>query len=226
MIDKFAPFASLDLGTVKPTSIPTRKIEVDLSSGELVENYGKAFVSEAIRKNPLKAEQVQLSADEVVEYCKYLLAQRVKCVEMNCPDFRKMKVLYIPAYIQYCLAMVGIVNLRDRGIQLVPVCNIDTIDFATALKISEKIGSFEDDLQIVQDAMPRDINGDRDVMSTAMIAGYMRSLKAVEHVGATYAAAFMNMKLKQEAAFQALYEVQYDDIGYIISALTTQKGIY
>lgn len=104
--------------------------------------------------------------------------------------------------------------------------NDNVISFDEALVISEKISQFYDDLCIVQDAMPRDNTGNVDVMSTALIAGYMRSINPVTHVAATYVSAFLNMKLRQETAFQALYRVQYDDIGYIVSALSTQKGLY
>jgi hypothetical protein len=100
------------------------------------------------------------------------------------------------------------------------------MSFEEALVISEKIGSFQDDLQIVKDAMPRSIEGDVDVMSTALIADYVRALKPVEHVASTYVTAFLGMRLKEEAAMGALYRVQYDDVAFIASALLTQKGLY
>lgn len=219
-------FASMDLGSVKPTSVPMQTIET-LVDGSLFGDYAHAFVREAYRKNPLRAEQVSLTAEEVEAYTQFLLTQRIKCVQGNCPDFRKLKVLYIPAWIQYNLAMIGEVYIRDRGIKLVPIQDsVSTMTLEEALKVSEKIGMFEDDLQIVQDAMPRDIKGDVDVMSTALIAGYMRSLNPVTHVAATYAAAFMGLKLKEEMAFAVLYRVQYDDIAFIASALTTQRGLF
>jgi hypothetical protein len=95
-----------------------------------------------------------------------------------------------------------------------------------AYQISEKIGSFERDLQIVRDAMPRSMDGNPDVMSSALIAGYVRSYKPVGHPAATYVTAFSNMKLRQEMALSALYRIQYDDVSFIQMALTTQKGLY
>lgn len=219
-------FANLDLGSAKPTSVPMQIVEVKVE-GDLFGNYGVAFVKEAWRKNPLRAEQVCLTAEEVDAYARYLLTQRIKCINGTCTDFRKLKVLYIPVWIQYNLSMIGTVVIRDRGLTLKPVVNVaSTMSLDEAIKISEKIGMFEDDLQIVQDAMPRTDSGDVDVMSTALIAGYMRSLNPVKHVASTYAAAFMGLKLREEAAFAALYRVQYDDITYIASALTSQRGLY
>lgn len=219
-------FTSLDLGSAKPISVPMETIEVKVE-GDLFGNYAIAFVKEAYRKNPLRAEQVKLTAEEVDAYSRFLLTKRIESVNGTCADFRKLKALYIPAWIQYNLAMIGRVVIRDRGITLVPVEeSASKMTLEEAIKVSEKIGMFEDDLQIVQDAMPRTEDGDLDVMSTALIAGYMRSLNPVKHVASTYAAAFMGLKLKEEVAFAALYRVQYDDIAYIASALTTQRGLY
>lgn len=224
-MDNVASFIALDLGTTKPTSIPMETIEVTIN-GDLLSDFGKAFVKEAYRKNPLRAEQVNLTPDEVQRYCDYLLTQRVKHVHDTCTDWRKLKNLYIPAFIQYNLAMVGLVILRDQGIRLVPSIQESEMSFEEALEISEKIGSFEDDLQIVKDAMPRSVEGDVDVMSTALIADYVRAIKPVEHVASTYVTAFLGMRLKEEAAMAALYRVQYDDVAFIASALLTQKGLY
>lgn len=224
-MENVASFINMDLGTSKPTSVPMETVEVTIG-GDLLEDFGKAFVKEAWRKNPLRAEQVNLTPEEVQDYCDYLLTQRVKQIHDDCPDWRKLKNLYIPAFIQYNLSMIGLVILRDRGLKLIPTIEASKMSFEEALAISEKIGSFEDDLQIVKDAMPRSIEGDVDVMSTALIADYVRALKPVEHVASTYVTAFLGMRLKEEAAMAALYRVQYDDVAFIASALLTQKGLY
>lgn len=226
-MQNFDAYRSLDLGSTKPTSIPQETIHVVISSENLLGEFGRAFVQEGYRVNPLRAEQIGLTQSEMEAYCKFLLQRRVACVNNNCPDFRKLKVLYIPSWIQYNISMIGEVNLRDRGLRLIPEMeDTDVITFEEALAISEKVGSFEHDLQIVRDAMPRSIEGDVDVMSTAMIAGYVRALNKVEHVSSTYVTRFLGMKLREEVAMKTLYRVQYDDAEFIASALTTQKGLY
>lgn len=219
-------FTTLDLGSGQPISVQQEVIEVEISAENLLGDYALAFVKEAYRVNPLRAEQIELTADELTKYCHYLLFKRVQSVSDECTDFRKLKCLYIPVWIQYNLAMIGEVVIRDKGIKLVPVMEEPEFTFEDALKVSEKVGMFEDDLQIVQDAMPRDRAGNKDVMSTALIAGYVRSLEKVEHVSSTYVTAFLGMKLREEAAFQVLYRVQYDDTAFIASALTTQRGLF
>lgn len=222
---KASVFESLDLTGSKPTSVPMETIEVEISADNLLGNYAKAFVSEAHRVAPLRAEQVNLTENEVEQYCAYLLYQRILSVQDECKDFRKLKVMYIPVWIQYNLSMIGEVTIRDKGLRLTPVMNEPSMTFEEALAVSEKIGSFERDLQIVQDAMPRSKSGDKDVMSTALIAGYVRSIEKVEHVASTYVTAFLGMKLREEAAMQVLYRVQYDDVAYIASVLTSEKRI-
>lgn len=226
-MESFALFKGLDIGSSKPTSVPNENVEVEIGSETLFGSYAKAFIAEARRVNPLRMEQIGLTVDEVEKYSQFLLERRVAYVNDACVDFRKLKPLYIPSFIQYNLAMVGKLILRDDGLTLIPVYNgPKPISLDKAYAISEKIGSLENDLQIVQDAMPRDVLGDVDVMSTALIAGYVRSIKPVEHVASTYVTAFLGMKLRQEAAFAVLYRVQYDDLNFISTALTTQKKLF
>jgi hypothetical protein len=220
-------YQNLDLGSSKPTAVPMETIHATISSENLLAPYGKAFVNECYRVNPLKAEQVKLTGEEMEQYSKFLLDRRVRAVLGTCDDFRKLKSLYIPSWIQYNLSMIGEVIMRDRGLRILPELEeTDIITFDQALAISEKIGSFEDDLQIVKDAMPRSTEGNKDVMMTAVIAGYVRSIDKVEHVSSTYVSAFLGMKLKEEMAMQVLYRVQYDDVAFIAAALMTQKGLF
>jgi len=223
-------FLELDLGTGSPTYAEMDTIEVEVSTSPILKDFGNAFVMEAERKAPLKAEKVNLTADEVVRYAGFLLKQRVLYVKQECKLWRKLKVLWIPAFIQFALDRFGKVVDRQFGLELIP-CVDDAnllggdMSYEEAVTISEKIAAFESELQILQDAMPRSIEGDADVMTTALIAGYVRSMKVVKHVASTYITAFLNLKLKQEVMFKALYRVQYDDIKYIQTALTTQKVI-
>lgn len=220
-------FVQLDLGSAKPVSVPMETIQVVLSSENLLGQFGKSFVKEGWRVNPLRMEQISLTSDEMEAYCKYLLAKRIECVNGDCKDYRRLKCFYIPSWIQYNLSMIGLVIIRDKGIKLEPIMeDEDIICYDDALRISEKIGMLSDDLQVVQDGMPRDIHGDKDVMSTALIAGYARSIEKVEHISSTYVSAFLGMKLKEEMAFKTLYRVQYDDLEFIAAALTTQRGLF
>lgn len=220
-------FDSLELAVTKPTSIPMESVEVEISNENLFGDFGKSFVAEGYRVAPLTAQQVNLTQEEMTDYINYLTAKRIECIHDRCADYRKLKTLYIPSWIQYNLSMIGKVIIREFGLTLIPVMDdVDLITFEDALVISNKIAAFDGCLQIVQDAMPRSPYGDKDVMSTAMIAGYVRSISPVEHVASTYVTAFMGMKLREEQAMSVLYRIQYDDVEFIRSALTLQKGLY
>ena len=220
-------FLSMDLGSGKATTIPMETVEVVISTPNMFGDYAKAFVKEAWRVNPLLAEQVQLNEEELEQYLNYLMTKHVENVNDCCSDFRRLKNLYIPSYFQFVMSTIGVCIDREFGIKLVPEMDEpSSLTYEDALVVSEKLGSFERDLQIVQDAMPRDIKGNLNVMGSALIAGYVRSYRRVEHPAATYVTAFANLKLKQEASLQALYRLRYDDVNFIQAALTTQKGLY
>lgn len=229
-----ASFENLDLGFTKPTSIPVETIHVDISVNNLFNDYGSAFVEECYRVNPLKAKQVDLTAEEMWDYIYFLVHQRILSVENKCRDFRKLKTLNIPAWIQYNLRMIGRVELLHKGLIMVPSDqvwieenHVELITFDQAFEISMKIASFiSDGLQIVHDAMPRSEFGDKDVMTSALIAGVVRSIDTVEHPVSTYVTAFMGMKVREEAAFKALYRIEYDDYEFIRQALTRQRGLF
>jgi len=218
-------FGSFDLGATKPTARAFDRIEVRIEPNSLLGNFATAFINEAERKNPLTFDRVGLTASEVERYIYYLMTKRAQSIEGNSNEFRKLKVLWIPAYVQYCLRLVGKVTIYEEGLELLPIMEEESdLTFEEALLISDKIGAFHSDLQLVQDGMPRDPMGNVDVMSTALIAGYICARKEV-HVAATYVCAFMGLKLQQEAAFQVLYRLRYDDLDYIASVLTTQKVV-
>lgn len=223
-------FLELDLGTGSPTYATMDTVEVEVSTSPILKDFGNAFVMEAQRKAPLKADRVNLQPDEVTSYVGFLLKQRVLYVHQECKLWRKLKVLWMPAFVQFALERYGRVINRQFGLTMMPVTDDANLigaemTYEEAVAISEKIAAFESELQIVQDAMPRSIEGDADVMATALIAGFVRSTRVVKHVASTYITAFLNLKLRQETMFKALYRVQYDDIKYIQTALITQKVI-
>jgi hypothetical protein len=221
-----ATFTTLDLGTAQPISIKMETIEVEISEG-MFDGFAKAFVAEANRKCPLLKEQNDLTDTEVLQYTQYLVTKRIECIDGTCSEFRKLKAFYIPAWIQHCLSMIGEVVIRDKGLRLKPIYAVESlITYEEAKKISDKIGLFSTDLQIVRDAMPRSIEGNVDVMTTALIADYMRSIDKVSHPAFTYVSAFMGLALKEETKWAALYRVQYDDYDYIKTAILSTRGLY
>lgn len=217
-------FQSMDLGVSQehPTIMQTVFVTVNPSS--LLSDYAKAFVEEAYRLNYDKAKMVDLKAEEVFDYLSYLLTKRLRVVEGSCPDFRNLKLLMIPAYFQYVLTLIGICEDRQIGLKFVPkLSKVSEMKFEDAVSASEKIASFEDELQLVQDAMPRDVAGDINFMSTALIGEYVAACRKLDHPMVTYCTAFMDMKLQEEATYGVLYRRLYGDTNVITQALIAEK---
>lgn len=216
---------SLKLNDQGPRPVETAVIDVVIDPTVMVDDYAKAFVAEVERIRPRLQERVQLTEEEMIKYCRFLLSQRVKNVLGKQIEWRSLKECYIPVFIQYVMTTVGIVRLLGEGLILQPQMKDEKMTVDEALAISQKLAYFEKDLQMVKDAMPRSKDGDQDTMSCALIAGYVRAMKPVEHPVSTYAAAFLGFKIKEEMAFSMLYRVEYDDLNYIASALLRNKVV-
>lgn len=219
-------FTNMDLTGVGPTSVPMETIKVNIDPAVMVDDYARAFVRELQRINPRRFEQCPITDDEMIKYCRYILTQRIACVSDNCKDWRAIKNLWIPVFIQYAISLVGIVEIYDRGLRLEPVIEEATeMSLSEALELSNRIGLYSNDVQVRLDAMPREKRGDRDTMSCALIAGYVRTISPVEHPVATYIAAFMGFTIQKESVFSVLYRVQYDDLEFIRSAITNSRAV-
>lgn len=219
-------FATMTFGSAGPIPAKMETIKVQVNPEIMVDSYAEAFVKEGIRKNPLLAERVGLKNEEMKQYARFILKQRVLSVYGDCSLYRQLKPLYIPSYLQYAISMIGEVTIRHKGIHIVPVMEEEVISIEEARAISDKIAAFEGTLQVVRDAMPRDPKGDVDTMSTALIADYAMSIEKVEHESSAYVASFLGFKLQEELAFKVLYRTQYDDLDYISSAILGRNELY
>jgi len=222
---------TVDLGTTKPTSVPTEIIEVVVGSESLVPQFAKSFLMHARTRNPLLMRELDLTAQEIDRYTKYLISKRIEVIDNDCRDFQKLRVLYMPAMIQYTLSVIGRVDMREIGLTIKPVLaplaeGEELMTYSEALDVSEKLGKLERDMAIVKDGMPRGQEGDSDVMSCALIEGYIRAIRPVQHVSATYMAAFAGFQTRKNFVLNALYRVQYDDVAYVTEALIRHNEIY
>lgn len=219
-------FQDLDFTGVKPTSVPMERIDVVVDSKVMLDDYAVAFVKECRRNDPRRFEQSPITAEEMQRYCRFLVSERIKCLSDNNPNWRLLKNLYIPVFIQYSLSLIGRVQIKDRGLELFPVIDEEvTMSISDALELSSRIGLFESSVQIRLDAMPRSKEGDLDTMSCALIAGYVRSMREIAHPVSSYIAAFLGFTIRKEQAFSVLYRVQYDDLEFIRSAITNSRQV-
>ena len=217
-------FSELNFGT-KPTSVRMEKVEVAVNLDEMVGDFGRAYAKELNRRNPVRYQTSGLSEDELSDYFKNLIAMRIASVNDKFPEWRVAKALLLTAWLEYTMTCVGEVIDSDRGLDIIPVCS-EQYDMTKALETSAKLRVFKaDGLVLLQDAFPRTKEGDVDTMSMAVIGDYVYSQNKEAHPIASYVAAYLGFKLKEEAAFKMLYRVRYDDIDYIHTMLLNEESV-
>lgn len=220
------PFEELFADSPKPTSNPMRTVEVEISDLSFFADYATQFVKEAWRRNPLRMQQVNLTEQELVAYIRYLMAKRCECVEGVCRDYRRLKLLFMPSYVQWALALIGRVIVRKRGFTYVPVMGEgDIISYEDAFAISEKLSLLVDDFVIVRDAMPRSDMGDERVMTMAFIAGFVKGTMEDVHPAFSHCAAFCGLLLRDEVAFGGNYHVNYGEREAMRYAFISERGV-
>lgn len=210
----------------KPISVKTEVIEVMIGVEDMFSGYAKGFLNEVQRINPLRASEVNLTPDELNEYIRFLVQMRVSVVNGESVKFYVLKQLWIPAFIQYGLCLIGRVEKRDAGIELVPLVERKQYDIDRMLEISNKIASFQSDVTVVNHAFPMEVGGDDELMSCALIAGNVRGMVKVSHSAVAYMSAFMGLKIRQESVYSLLYRVNYGDANEIQRLILHERGMF
>lgn len=217
----------LDMHVNPPTASNVQEVYVELDPSVMMDDFAKAFLYECERVNPLTFDRVNLTEEEMVNYCRFLLDARVQCIEGRCRMWRELKDLAIPSFIQLCLACVGTYNDMSRGLIFIPKLDIDVpLSIEEAREISKKIEYFGSSVVSIKDAMPRKKEGDPDVMTCALINNVISSVNHIDHDVFSYISAFLGMKLQEEVTFSILYRVRYDDLTTIVSKLLNSRTIY
>jgi len=222
---------SFDLGKLgqelagrKPTAIAMETIEVTITDG-LIGDYARGFVQESYEKHPLRAERVGLTEAEMESYARFLLCRRVDIANGKAAEVSLLRNFWIPAFLQLCLENVGVIVDYARGLEIRPKFEGKVISKEEAELISKKVGAFSDVMVILQDAMPRRLTGNEQVMVTALIADCARSMVDVEPVYA-YISAFLGLKLVQENLFANLYRYEFDSVKVIRTAFSLSRVMY
>lgn len=196
----------------KPIPVAVETLNIQIATGATLTDFAKAFVEEGYRKNPLLAERVALTEEELLEYIHYLISKRVEVVSSACKDWRKICRLSMPCFVELILTSIGKVQLRNQGIEIYPVvAEPSTMSYEAAMKVSAKVEAFEDCLAVVIGAMPGNMDGDESIMTMAVINGYVRSMSVVDDPVAEYITYFLQLTL-EEQLFDNLYRMQYDDV--------------
>lgn len=218
-------FESINFDT-KPTTVQTETVEVTIDLGLMVNDYAKAYAAELQRRNPVRFDATGITVEDLESYFKGLIAMRVASVRGKFPEWRDAKALYIPAWIEFTMTSIGEVYDTDRGLRIIPSCT-EKYDLNAMMDISNKLRVFKaDGVVLLRDAFPRTADGDSDTMSMAIINDYVCAMDKTAHPIASYVAAYLGFKIKEEAAFKMLYRVRYDDVEYIRTMLMSEEKLF
>lgn len=224
MMKAHEPEFNFNFGT-KPTTSDLDEIKVKIDPTLMLGDFAVAYEKELYRRNPTRAEQINLTAEELETYFKGIIAIRVKSVNSKVPDWRQAKELYIPTWIQFVISQIGQVIDTNRGLIITPVYE-DSYDISSMLDTSSRLRAFEvDGVSMHKDAFPRDKEGDQDMMTMAVIGDYVKSMSETPHPIQSYVSAFIGAKLEEEAAFKVLYRVRYDDVKFIRAMLLHEESL-
>lgn len=226
----------LDFGTVISTS-SLETVEVEMDPELIMRDYARIFTRNLQRVNHDKFGDIgfnmrlphkqskSISAEEAMfHYFKGILKIRIESVHDNCPNWKRAKALYIPAWLQFTISRVGEFIDRKHGLKFSPVFG-EEYDMSWLLEFSEKLASFtEDGVEMFKDAFPRDREGSADTMSLAVIDNYVKGQHQVASIN-SYIAAFLGFKLKSDNNLAMLYRVRYDDVDFIASQLLATREV-
>lgn len=204
----------------KRVSVPVRELHVRVAESEAMKSFNAAFVREGMRKNPLMADKVNLTETELADYENFLIHKRVEIVEGKCRDFRLIKRLAMPCFIERVLTDIGRVKILSQGLDIHPVADdSETISLEEAIVISSKIEAFYDDLAVVIGAMPAAEEGNVETMTMALIEGYVLGQGDYNDPLLQYIVYFLQLTL-EETQFNCLYYMRYDDVRTIESNIS------
>lgn len=245
-------FSGIDYGT-RVTTSAYDKVEVKVDPKFMVGDFGLAYARDCERRNPLKfaklmvnlpsdvtsrkslpkeqdpsqVKQMNLDSKLISMYFEQIIRFRIKSVNDETIPWRQMKQLVMPAWIQFVISMVGKFYDKDNGLLFIPTLSgEDVLTIDEMLQISLTIESFTTDgKHFFKDAFPREKEGDKDVMSMAILKNVVTGSTSVGAPIMSYVTGFLGMKLAEEASYKARYRIQYDDVEFVRSMLMNDGRI-
>lgn len=223
-----AKFQKIDYGTRVSTSEFTT-ITVEINPKIIIAGYAKATLTEMSRMNPVRYDSIknEVNEEKMFQYFSFLISKRVEYVEGVVSEWRSIRQLWMPAWIQFAISCVGEVIIPETGLKFVPVMGKSTMTLDEASAISNILRLFKvDGLSVIDDGFPRTRDGEKDTMSVALIGDGLQGVWPVDHPIYTYVSAFLGFKLMESTTYNLLYRIKYDDINYIAHSLLHDERLF
>lgn len=231
MVEK-KDFTKLVLGTPASTPLPTQVVVVTIGDNRFINKYVNALWGKIVDEASLMRKDLSLLADDefadcpltkenLHDYLLFLLDRRIAFVNQECREWFRTKALYIPDYWQFLLSCIGEVDVRSQGIRLKPKTReASKMSMDQALIFSEQLSQFKEFIYMEKTAFPKSIEGDVEVMSSALIADQVRSMNHDVPPLHQFVVGCADFKLERESAFAMLYRVRYADTDTLLHSVS------
>lgn len=143
------------------------------------------------------------------------------------------QVINVPAFLNIMIRHIGLVDISEQGVTLKPVLNWDLtkrhahttdengnlkepeftlLTEEQMLRVSQRIGHLARHGVVFAEGLPREIDGDFEVMTMEMIGDELRSGDARAHYSKAVIAGFLGLQGYKRAVGESHFRVKYGDI--------------
>lgn len=210
----------------------------------------RSYINEVVEHLTSVAYRVRYNLmptpEELMNYMFTIVADRVhrtggkhKLVVIRNPR----QVINVPAFLNIMIRHIGVVDISEQGVTLRPVLSEDIykgpttnpfeddsqdaspkfelLTEADMLRISQRIGHLARHGVVFAEGMPREIEGDFEVMTMELIGNDIRSGDAKAHYTKAVIAGFLGLQGYKRAVGESHFRVKYGDIKTIQALVYT-----
>lgn len=204
-------------------------IEVYVKPSVMLDDYARQLVVSAQFHNPQRFEVKPLDPDQMVQYCRFIVYQRIQQVKGEKIQWYKLKDINVPEFLSQVLPSFGRVDYFEYGRLYMPNMHESfnpTIDIDQALTISGDLEFYKGTLRMHKDAFPRVKDGDFETMNCACdSAGMVLTTISVKSDIAVAHAAFLGFTQPKDSWFLNHLELRADRIDVIKRILLNSEEV-
>ena len=170
--------------------------------------FSSKLVDKLAYKNKYLSESLKLTEDEVVKLSLFAIKTRIDYCNGKKVSRAQMNQLFIPVWIEAVISKIGIIELQDYGLKLIPVCDVDVISYEEAVKISSRLKQTRVDLAITDSWLDSSRLGDVEVMSMVIIDDLVKGMTPNSGKYA-FLTSFLHATIRNDSLLKTLFRVSY-----------------
>lgn len=226
---KKKPLDAFKLGEgLKPTNVKLEPIEVRVDPELIMTRYSESLFMKLSYLNPTRFNTIGLTVQEIFAYLSFLVVMRIKQVREEVIDWRRLKKLAMPTWIQFVITCIGKVTSIEYGLSFIPMTDVTpTISIQEAEVISNKLRFFiPDGLVLIDSGFPTKLEGDEESMQFCIIDGYVHGRMPNLHPLLSYVAAFLGQQLVKADTYRMLYRCRYEEVEFMAAQILAEQAVF